>query len=106
MLIYVDDILVICSNGNKLEWFLCKLKGAFPNCDLEPLKYFLGIEAKQLPSELLLSQHKYITDLLEHTQMASCKSCLTPTATAPSLTKIGSKPFENGELYRQMVGAL
>ncbi|KAF2283390.1 hypothetical protein GH714_003816 [Hevea brasiliensis] len=38
--------------------------------------------------------------------MASCKPCLTPMVTAPPLTKASDKPFENGETYRQVVGAL
>ena len=30
VLIYVDDILLTCSNSTKLDWFLSKIKSTFP----------------------------------------------------------------------------
>ena len=54
----------------------------------------------------MLSQSKYITDLLQKFHMADCKPYLTPMATSPPLVKNSGEPFAEGELYRQLIGGL
>ncbi len=98
--------MLTCSDLTKLDLFLSKLKSVFPVRDLGPLHFFLGIEAAHLPNGLLLTQSKYITNLLAHTKMSDCKPCATPMAVNPSLSKSYGELLSNGEEYRWIVGSL
>ena len=42
------------------------------------LKYFLGIEIAQSNSGVVMSQRKYVLDILEETRMLDCKPVDTP----------------------------
>ena len=106
VLIYVDDILLICSDSTKPDWFLSKIKSTFPIRDLGSLHFFLGIEAQFLTNGLLITQWKCITDLLANSNMSECQPCHTPISTSPPLSKLSGDPLSNAEQYRQMVGSL
>jgi hypothetical protein len=87
MLIYVDDIIVTSSTPSGCAWLLAKMKCVFPVKDLGALHYFLGIEVRPTINGLLLTQQKYIADLLRETKMQDAKGCVTPMATHPTLSK-------------------
>lgn len=46
--------------------------------ELGRLKYFLNIEVAHSMQRILVSQPKYITDLLKETSMTTCKLASTP----------------------------
>lgn len=48
--------------------------------DLGSLGYFLGIEAHRTAEGILLTQQKYITDLLAHTKMLDANPVSAPMA--------------------------
>ena len=50
----------------------------FQTKDLRILQYFLGIEIAQSNSGVVMSQRKYILDILEETSMRDCKPVYTP----------------------------
>ncbi|XP_068336480.1 uncharacterized mitochondrial protein AtMg00810-like [Pyrus communis] len=79
----------------------CMLSSLFPVKDLGPLHYFLGIEVKRSSSGILLSQTKYILDLLSKAHMESSKPCVTPLST----TKLDheSSLLDKPEEYRSLV---
>ncbi|CAL0322952.1 unnamed protein product [Lupinus luteus] len=80
---------------------------AFALKDLRALDYFLGIEIQRLPNgSLLLTQSKYIKDLLEKFHMDNMKSLPTPMVGGCKLTKHGSNFLEDGKVYRSLAGAL
>ncbi|KAF2305487.1 hypothetical protein GH714_005683 [Hevea brasiliensis] len=97
ILVYVDDLIVTCSDKNKLQWFLNKIKDMFPFRDLGSLHYFLGIKVKKIDDDLLLTQSKYATDLLKETKMQHSKPCVTPMAASPPLSKTQGTPLPNLE---------
>ena len=66
----------------------------------------MGIEIQRHAKGLLLSQHKYIEDILQATNMQACKGCCTPMAQTPSLSKTMGTLLSSGNEYRQIVGAL
>jgi len=71
------------------------------------LEYFLGIEVKHLPNNsLLLTQSKYIKDLLVKTHMLDCNSINTPMVSSCKLSKTGSDTFSDPSLYKSVVGSL
>ncbi|KAK2995537.1 hypothetical protein RJ640_026689 [Escallonia rubra] len=86
-----------------MEWFLHQVKLAFLVCDLGPLHYFLGIQVKQLSDGILLTQEKYIEDLLKETNMATSKPCSTPLAVSSNLSKTMGVLLPNPKQYRQIM---
>ena len=72
-----------------------------------PLHYFLGIEVQNTPQGgLILSQSKYIQDLLIKANMADCKSLPTPMTANLKLSSSDGAPFSDPSLYRSVVGSL
>ncbi|KAJ1698432.1 hypothetical protein LUZ63_006944 [Rhynchospora breviuscula] len=106
ILVYVDDILVTGSSSSMISTCIAQLQEQFSLKDLGPLHYFLGIEAVLQSDGLLLTQTKYIKDLLLKTKMHNAKSCTTPIATYITLSKEEGEPFDDPHLYRSVVGAL
>ena len=104
----MDDIIV---TGDSLPYYIQqiiqKLHSTFTLKDLGPLDYFLGIQVKHLKDgSLLLSQSKYIQDLLVKAHMEDAKPSPTPMVSSLKLTKQGADYLEDASLYRSVVGAL
>lgn len=73
VLVYVDDIIVASSCGQATEGLVQKLRQEFLVKDLWELHYFLGIEVKKEQAGLVLSQRKYVYELLQRSNMVNCK---------------------------------
>ena len=58
------------------------------------------------PHGILLSQQRYIMDLLIRTKMNEAKPITTPMASTTSLSTFEGEPFLDHTLYRSIVGAL
>ena len=54
------------------------LHSQFHTKDLGMLKYFLGVKVMRNKQEILLSQRKYVLDLLSETGKLGAKPCSTP----------------------------
>ena len=112
VLVYVDDVIITGSTQQAISQLIQELHSTFSLKDLGSLHYFLGIdflgiEAKPTSERgLLLSQSKYISDLLVKASVSDCKPSTTPMSSGTKLTKSGSEPFDNPSLYRSIVGAL
>ena len=74
MLVYVDDIIVASSSQEATNALLEDLKKDFALKDLGDLHYFLGIEVKKVTDGILLSQEKYVSDILKRSGMMNCKN--------------------------------
>eukprot|EP00253_Pinus_taeda_P006084 PITA_06084 len=77
LVLYFDDLFMTGATSLILE---CKRKLAseFEMKDLGLMHYFLGLEVWQKPSEIFLSQGKYVVKLLERFGMVECKSLPAP----------------------------
>jgi histone deacetylase 1/2 len=107
ILVYVDDIIITGSSTKLVQSLVDKLDSVFSLKQLGDLDYFLGIEVKHLPdNSLLLSQGKYIRDLLTKTNMLECKPIATPMMSSSKLSKTGSDNVTDSTLYRSVVGSL
>ncbi|MCH79675.1 retrovirus-related Pol polyprotein from transposon TNT 1-94, partial [Trifolium medium] len=79
VLVYVDDILLTGSSSAILHDLIGKLNAQFALKHLGKPDYFLGIEVKYLSTgSVLLTQSKYIKDLLHKANMAEAKGICTP----------------------------
>jgi hypothetical protein len=61
---------------------LANLKKDFALKDLGDLHYFLGVEVTKTHDGIILSQSKYVMDLLKKTGMNTCKPVHTPLSTS------------------------
>ncbi|XP_028776811.1 uncharacterized protein LOC114733506 [Neltuma alba] len=92
------------------------LNSHFQTKDLSPLKYFLGIEVLISKKGILLTQRKYVLDLLKETVKLGVAPNSFPMIYNPLLDAdrsilfenpidaAKSKPFENPERYRRLIG--
>jgi histone deacetylase 1/2 len=108
VLIYVDDIIVTSSSDAAISALLKDLNTHFAIKDLGPLHYFLGLEVKQIPDGLLLTQEKYASDLLTKVGMIHCNSVSTPLSSTESLSLHDGDLLgpEDSTQYRSIVGSL
>jgi histone deacetylase 1/2 len=107
VLVYVDDIIITGSSLSHIQQLISKLNAEFALKQLGVLDYFLGIEVFHLPNgSLLLSQAKYIRDLLSKAKMETANGMPTPMASSLKLSKVGSVPVEDPTHFRSIVGAL
>jgi hypothetical protein len=71
--VYVDDIVITGDDVEEIKSLKKKLERAFEVKDLGPLRYFLGIEIARSSKGIVLSQMKYVLDLLTETGMLGCR---------------------------------
>jgi histone deacetylase 1/2 len=108
MVVYVDDIIVASSSGEAVDALIRDLEKDFAIKDLGELHFYLGIEVKRAPGELLLSQQRYTKDILQLVGMESCKPISTPLSISEKLSvtegvKLGA---QDATRYRSIVVAL
>jgi len=106
ILIYVDDIIITCSKDSAIDNLLSLLQSDFSIKDLGLLNFFLGIEVVDTPDGSLLSQKRYILDILRRTNMVAAKPVSSPMSTATNLSAFEGAFFDDPTLYRSTVGAL
>jgi hypothetical protein len=73
--------------------------------DLGHLKYFLGIEVARSRQGIVLSQRKYILDLLDETGMLGCRPVAIPIDLNHK-SCVESGDHVNKESYQRLVGQL
>lgn len=74
--------------------------------DLGKLTYALGIKISQEDDQITLCQDAYVKRLLEKFQMTDCKEISTPLPLNAQKAEENSEPFEDINLYQQLVGSL
>ena len=103
--VYVDDIIITRSDSKSILSLKSFLHSRFHTKDLRMMKYFLGVEVMRSKQGILLSQHKYVLDLLSETGKLGVKPCSTPMTPNVQITKEGDL-VEDLERYRRPVGKL
>lgn len=73
MLIYVDDLIMTRNSFSLINAFIQKPGIQFSLKDLGPFSYFLVVEVSTNPLGLVLSQEKYIRDILKYTNIIGLK---------------------------------
>lgn len=96
---YVYDIIVTRSNQDLINTFIKALSLYFLVEVLGPLHFFLGIEVTRTNASLLLSQYKYIYDLLERSNMYLSKSVSTPMDIIEKLSTLDGCTFDDSQWY-------
>lgn len=99
LLVYVDDILIMGRDENLVTSVLHKLSATFKIRDLRSPHFFLGIETVQSKDGLVLSQARYMRDILKRASMEDCKPVSTPIAINHKLVAASSSPCADPQLY-------
>ncbi|KAK4394326.1 Retrovirus-related Pol polyprotein from transposon RE1 [Sesamum angolense] len=106
LLVYVDDILLTGTLESSLHNVKQYLDGLFTIKDLGSAKYFLGLELARSSHGLLVTQHKYLQDILSDTSMLNAKVASTPFLSGLHLTHDEGALLQFSDRYRRFVGRL
>ena len=103
LIAYVDDIILTGNDLEEMERLQGVMAREFEIKDLEPLRYFLGMEVARTRKGIVVSQKKYTLDLFKETRMLGCKPVDTPIDQNKK-NKTGT-PVDKGG-YQRLVGKL
>ena len=106
IVLYVDDLIITCDNDELVQKIKHNMSNEFEMKDLGELKYFLGIEVIKCINGWMLSQKKYMVDMLKEFNMYDCKPMQTPMQERMTLDTIKNDALTNVKMYQQIVGKL
>ena len=105
VVLYVDDLIFTGNDKALIYEFNEAMKSDFEMIELGLLKYFIGIEVKQMQVYIFISQEKYANQILQRFKMQNSKATPTPTALGLKLSKEDSSKRVDPTLYKSMVGS-
>nr|GEU85340.1 putative ribonuclease H-like domain-containing protein [Tanacetum cinerariifolium] len=103
---YVDDIIFGSTNTAWCDEFEVLMKGEFEMSAIGKLTFFLGLQVKQLPDGIFISQDKYLKDMLKKYDMESVRTATTPYEVPKHKSKDEPDDAVNVHLYRSMISSL
>ncbi|KAK3033514.1 hypothetical protein RJ639_032743 [Escallonia herrerae] len=106
VLIYVDDVIVTGTDSAKISWLKHYLDTKFHIKDLGKLKYFLGIEVARSSDGIVLSQRKYVLDILTECGLTGCKPSSSPMAEQHQLDLNSGELCDDPGQYRRLIVSL
>jgi len=71
--------------------------------DLDPLKYFFGLEVTRSLNRLVLNQKKYCLDLISEAGMLGCKRAPTPYDPSIKLHVDEGSPLLDSSSFRHLI---
>nr|GEV39738.1 putative ribonuclease H-like domain-containing protein [Tanacetum cinerariifolium] len=85
--IYIDDIIFGLTNKDLCKAFEKLMKDKFQMSLIGELTFFLGLQVKQKPDGIFISQDKYVAEILRKFGLTDGKSASTPIDTKKPLLK-------------------
>lgn len=82
------------------------LHTSFTINDIASTKYYLGLEGAISDEGMIISQQKYVTDILDDAGVANSKPVLTHLPSSCKLSSSYDQPMDKLDLYRRVVGSL
>ncbi|GJT89292.1 putative ribonuclease H-like domain-containing protein [Tanacetum coccineum] len=104
--VYVDDIIFGSTKKSWCNEFEALMKSRFQMSSMGELTFFLGLQVKQKPNGIFISQDKYVDEILKKFDFANVKSASTPIETQKPLVKDEEASDVDVHLYRSMIGSL
>jgi hypothetical protein len=105
LLLYVDDMIITGDDPEYIAFIKACLSDQFLMSDLDPLRYFLGIEISTSEG-FFLSQEKYIQDLLNRASLTDHWIAETFMELNVHLTPTDGEPLDDLTRYHHIVGGL
>jgi histone deacetylase 1/2 len=108
VLVYIDDIILISSSDIASDRLIASLGLDFAVKDLGKLHYFVGLEVNHSDHGLVLTQKKYILDLLRRAGMLDCHTTTTPMSSTYRSSMLEGMLLSSDDAteYRGIVGGL
>ena len=78
LIVYVDDIILTGDDVLEMNRLKTSLSSTFEIKDLGSLRYFLGMEVARSKKGIVITQWKYVLNLLKETGMSGCRPADTP----------------------------
>ncbi|GKE54757.1 putative ribonuclease H-like domain-containing protein, partial [Tanacetum coccineum] len=85
--VYVDDIIFGSTTQSMCTEFEDCMHKRFQMSSMGELTFFLGLQVKQQPDGIFISQDKYVVDILKKFDFCSIKTATTPIASNKPLVK-------------------
>ncbi|KAI3810687.1 hypothetical protein L1987_20309 [Smallanthus sonchifolius] len=104
--IYVDDIIFGSTRKQLCKDFEILMHSKFEMSSMGELNFFLGLQVKQVPNGIFISQSKYVKSILEKFKMADCSAARTPMQVHHQLTLDKDGQDTDQHQYRAMIGSL
>ena len=104
--LYVDDMIYMGSCESIVTDFKSCMTRKFEMTDLGLLHYFLGLEVKQGADGILITQKKFVMDLVRKFHMSGVEPACTPKNINEKLSANDGSGLTNARHYRSMVGGL
>ncbi|GJV13427.1 ribonuclease H-like domain-containing protein [Tanacetum coccineum] len=103
--VHQRDVKNAFLHGDLSKTIIRSLHQEFSMTDLGSLNYFLGISITRDSSGMLLSQKKYVVEILERAGMVNCNTSQTPVDTESKLGDTGDI-VSDPTLYWSLAGSL
>lgn len=99
-------MILIGNSINDLNRCKTALHSKFTFKDLGPLKYFLSLKVARSSKATIISQTKFISDVLKNAGVMHCKSTSFLFPQGLHLTPYSRGPTYEPEIYRRLLGRL
>ena len=106
IVLYFDDLLITGSTVASISAIKTTLHNAFEMSDLGLLKQFLGLEIEKNYDGIMVTNSKYISDLLFNFNMDECRPAPFPFLLGINLEEGKSTPPMDCTIYRRLIGSL
>nr|GEW09525.1 hypothetical protein [Tanacetum cinerariifolium] len=104
--VYVDDIIFGSTNKDLCKAFEKLMKDKFQMSSMGEITFFLGLQVKQKPDGIFISQDKYVAKILRKFGLTDGKSASTPIDTEKALLKNPDGEDVDVHTYRSMISSL
>lgn len=104
--VYVYDIIFASTNEEMRKEFADVMLKKFEMSMIGELTFFLGLQVKQQPKGIFISQCKYLADMLKKFSFIDCKPTKTLMSSPMKISNDSSGADVNPTLYRRMIGYL
>ncbi|GJU64285.1 putative ribonuclease H-like domain-containing protein [Tanacetum coccineum] len=104
--VYVDDIIFGSTKKSMCAKFEDYMHKRFQMSSMGELAFFLGLQVKQQPDGIFISQDKYVADILKKFDFWSIKTASTPVESNKPLIKDEDGEDVDVHVYRSMIGSL
>ncbi|KAL2252169.1 UNVERIFIED_CONTAM: Retrovirus-related Pol polyprotein from transposon RE1 [Sesamum indicum] len=106
LLVYVDDVLIAGPCEKTISGFKTQLHNLFTIKNLGKARFFLGLEICRSDTGMIITQSKYLKDILTDTGMIQSKSTNTPLPAGLKLNAGSEEQLQKPETYRRLLGRL
>ncbi|GJW06588.1 putative ribonuclease H-like domain-containing protein [Tanacetum coccineum] len=104
--VYVDGIIFGFTKQSMCTEFEECMHKRFQMSSMGKLTFFLGLQVKQQPDGIFISQDKYVADILKKFDFWSIRTATTPIESNKPLVKDEDGVDVDVHVYRSMIGSL